>query len=367
MKLAIVHDYLIHYGGAERVLETIHEIWPSAPIFTILYKPKEMPEYFKKLNIKSSFVRKLPFLKNYEKYFFLFPTAIEQFDFSEFDVVLSISSAWAKGIITTTKTLHICYLLNPMRFAWEEYHSTISGIKPALLRMGVRFLMNYIRLWDILSTQRIDHIITISQTIRKRVLKYYGRDSTIIYPPCNTSFFTPDEKVKVQDFFLIVSRLRTYKRIDIAIEAFNKIGLPLIIIGDGNIRYQLEKISRPNIQFLGILPDEEILSYYRRAQAVILPGLEDFGIVPIEAQSCGTPVIAFKGGGALETIIENQTGEFFYPQTKEALIEKIKTFDRSKYNPKFLHNHATKFDKEIFKKKMKMFVEEKYNEFIQSR
>lgn len=363
MKIAIVHDYLVQYGGAERVLEAVYEIWPNAPVFTILYVPKALPEHFRNWNITPTFIQRLPLAQtHYEKYFALFPMAVEQIELEDFDVVLSISSAWVKGVITTPHTLHISYLLNPMRFAWEEYHSTVKKTKRAIYRLGIRFLMNYIRLWDVTSTQRIDHIITISNTIRERVLKYYGRESTIIYPPCDTSFFTPNPNLRVQDYFLIVSRLKSYKRIDIAINAFNKLGLPLLIIGSGEMRGELHRMARPNIQFLGSLSDSEIRSYYQRAQALIFPGIEDFGIVPLEAQACGTPVIAFKGGGALETVIEGETGLFFQPQTSDALIEIVKKFDRSKFRTEVLRNHALKFDKEQFKQKLNDFVLQKFNE-----
>lgn len=364
MKIAIVHDYLVQYGGAERVLEAVHEIWPDAPIFTILYVPKALPKHFRDWNITPTFIQRMPFLQtHYKKYFALFPTAIEQIELNNFDVVLSISSAWVKGVITTPHTLHISYLLNPMRFAWEEYHSTVKRTKIAMFKVGMRFLINYVRLWDVHSTQRIDHIITISNTIKERVLKYYRRDSTILYPPCNTAFFKPESNLRVQDYFLVVSRLKDYKRVDIAVQAFNKLGLPLLIIGSGEMCGELRRMARPNIQFLGALPDSEIRSHYQRAQALIFPGMEDFGIAPVEAQACGTPVIAFKMGGALETVIEEKTGKFFYPQTPEALVEVVKNFDRSMFRTEVLRNNALKFDKEQFKQELKDFVLQKFNEW----
>ena len=365
MRVAIVHDYLTQYGGAERVLEAVHEIWPDAPVFTILYNQKRLPEYFKTWNIIPTFVQRLPFISTqYEKYFALFPLAIEQIELQDFDIVLSISSAWAKGVITTPDVLHISYFLNPMRFAWDEYYSRVNRTKRIVLRMELRFLMNYIRLWDVVSTQRIDHIITISETIKRRVLKYYGRDSAIIYPPCDTEFFVPNPNFRVQDYFLVVSRLKYYKRIDIAIQVFNQLGLPLLIIGEGESRGELEKQARPNVQFLGALPDTEIRSHYQRAQALILPGIEDFGIVPVEAQACGTPVIAFRGGGAIETVVEGKTGYLFYPQTKEALIETIKKFDRSQFKSEVLRKHSVKFSKEKFKQELKSLVLQKYKVYV---
>ncbi|MDI6840325.1 MAG: glycosyltransferase [bacterium] len=361
MKLAIIHDYLNQYGGAERVLEAAHEIWPDAPVYTILYELKKLPPHFKEWNITPTFIQKLPFLStHYEKYFALFPTAIEQIELKDFDVVLSISSAWAKGVITTPEVMHISYILNPMRFAWEEYYSRVKRTKNRIFKLGIRVLMNYIRLWDEVSTQRVDHIVTISNTVKKRILKYYRRESVVIYPPCDTTFFAPDPSLKIQDYFLVVARLKHYKCVEIAVKAFNKLGLPLLIIGDGEARWELERLARPNVQFLGTLFDSEVRSYYQRAQALVFPSLEDFGIVSLEAQACGTPVIAFRAGGALETVIEGETGCFFYPQTPEALIEVVKKFDRSKFNPKILRTQALKFDKEIFKQKLKDFITQKY-------
>ncbi len=365
MKVAITHDYLNQYGGAERVLEVMHEIWPDAPVFTIVYNQKKLPEYFKKWNIITTFVQRFPFIKTqYEKYFAIFPVAVEQIDLQGFDIVISISSAWAKGVITTPDVLHISYLLNPMRFAWNEYYSRIRRTRRIIFRMGIRFLLNYIRLWDVISTQRVDHIIAISETIRRRISKYYGRDSEIIYPPCDTDFFVPNPNLKIQDYFLIVSRLKDYKRIDIVVQAFNQIDLPLLIIGEGEARGKLEKHIRPNVQFLGALSDEEIRSYYQRAQALILPGMEDFGIVPVEAQACGTPVIAFKKGGAVETVVEGKTGLFFSSQTKEAVIEVIKKFDRKQFKSDVLRKQALKFSKNNFKQQLKDFVLQKYKSHI---
>ncbi len=360
MKLAIVHDYLNQYGEAERVLEAVHEIWPDAPIYTLLHNPKNLPGKFKEFSITPTFAQRLPFVNTqYEKYFLVYPTAIEQFNFESYDVVLSISSAWAKGVITTPDTIHISYILDPMRFAWQEYHERIERTKRTPLRVAMSFIMNYIRLWDTIAGQRPDSIITLSETVKRRILKYYRRESTVIYPPCDTDFFTPNPNLKVQDFFLMVGRFKAYKHFEIAVEAFNEIDLPLLIIGEGEMRAKLEKIARTNIQFLGKISDEQLLSYYRRAQALIFPTLEDFGIVPVEAQACGTPVIAFKGGGAIETVIENKTGKFFFPQTKAALIDTVKKFDRSKFNPAVSRKNSLEFSKQIFKKKILDFVERK--------
>ncbi|MCD5383345.1 glycosyltransferase [candidate division WOR-3 bacterium] len=352
MRVAIVHDYLNQFGGAERVLWAVHEIFPSAPVYTILTAPSSLPPRFKDLRITPTFIQRLPFIRSqYEKYILFFPTAVEQIDLSPFDLVVSISSAWAKGCITSPGTCHISYILNPMRFVWGRYYERINTIKNRGQKMAFRFGANYLRMWDRMAAERPDQIITLSHEVERRIRKYYRRDADIVHPPCDTSFFTPDQRVKVQDFFLVVSRLRPYKQIDIAVKAFNKLGLPLLIIGEGGERGKLERLSKPNIHFLGKVSDEEVRSYLRRAQALIFPGLEDFGIVPVEAFACSTPVIAYRGGGLLESMLEGVTGEFFEPQDTDALVKAVQRFDRGKYDPIRIREHATKFSKEVFKEK----------------
>ena len=364
MKVALIHDYLNQYGGAERILEVFHKLFPDAPVYTLIYDRRRMPEHFKKWDIKESFLRKFPFEKKlYEKYFLLMPLAIESFNLNDFDMVISISSAWSKGVITLPSTVHINYMLNPMRFAWDSYHPLLSarkGLCKVLLFLGLYF----VRLWDVNTKNRPDNVIAISKTVAKRIEKFYGIKPMIIYPPVDTEFFTVDERVKKEDFFLMVSRLRPYKRVDIAVEAFNKTKLPLLIIGEGSLKGRLKRQANRNIQFLGKRSDEEIRSFYRRAQALIFPTFEDFGIVPLEASACGTPVIALKRGGATETIEEGKNGYFFYPQTSEALLEAVLNFHGDDFEPKSVREISLKYSKIQFIENFRKIIEDITNEKI---
>ncbi|OYD13706.1 glycosyl transferase [candidate division WOR-3 bacterium JGI_Cruoil_03_44_89] len=364
MRVAIVHDYMNQFGGAERVLWVVHEIFPEAPVYTILMDMASLPTRFRELKVTPTFIQHLPFARSqYEKYILLFPTAIEQIDLSSFDLVISISSAWAKGCLTNPSTCHLSYILSPMRFVWERYYERMRGTASRGNRTVFRFVSNYLRMWDKIAAERPDYIITLSKEVKRRIKKYYRREADIIYPPCDTSFFTIDPKLSVQDFFLIVSRLRPYKRIDIAIEAFNRLGLPLLIIGEGSERGRLERLSRRNIQFLGRVSDEEVRSYVRRAQALVFPGLEDFGITPVEALACGTPVIAYRGGGLLESMLEGVTGRFFDLQEYESLVEAVKGFDRGRYDRNRIREHALKFSREAFKEKFGALYLKLYEEY----
>ncbi|ABY93544.1 glycosyltransferase family 4 protein [Thermoanaerobacter sp. X514] len=364
MKIAIIHDWLTNMGGAERVILAFHEIFPDAPIYTSVYNPDKLPEEFRKMDIRTSFIQKLPKAKTkYNIYLPLMPVAFEQFDLSEYDVVLSSSSSCAKGVITRADTLHICYCHTPMRYAWDFYHEYKQNA-PKWQRKFIPFLMNYIRMWDRLSADRVDYFIANSSAVARRIKKHYRRDAVVINPPVDTNFYTP--KDEDEDYFLIVSRLVEYKRIDIAIEAFNDLGLPLIIIGDGPERSKLQKMAKSNIRFLGRLPDEEVKEYYAKCRAFIFPGEEDFGITPLEAQASGRPVIAFGKGGVLDSVIDGLTGIFFKDQNKESLKEAIKRFEKIDFSKETIRKHAEKFDVKIFKKKIYDFIINKYNDYRNS-
>jgi len=361
MKIAIVHDWLTNMGGAERVILAFHEIFPDAPIYTSVYNPDKLPEEFRKMNIRTSFIQKLPKAKTkYNMYLPFMPTAFEQFELSEYDVVLSSSSSCAKGVITRPDTLHICYCHTPMRYAWDFYHEYKENA-PKWQKRFIPFLMNYVRMWDRLSADRVDYFIANSSAVARRIKKHYRRDAAVINPPVNVDFYTP--KDEDEDYFLIVSRLVEYKRIDIAVEAFNDLGLPLIIIGDGPEKSKLQRMAKGNIKFLGRLPDEEVKGYYAKCRALIFPGEEDFGITPLEAQACGRPVIAFGKGGVLDSVIDGVTGLFFMEQNKESLKEAIIKFNEMKFDKKVIRKHAEKFDVNVFKQKIYDFVIEKYREF----
>ena len=270
-------------------------------------------------------------------------------------MVLSNSSAWSKGVITSPSTLHLCYCLTPMRWVWNyrEYVQRERFGRP--IRLALPAVMNWLRLWDRVTADGVDHFATISRTVAARVAKYYRRESTVIYPPVNTASFQLSDSH--DDYFLVVSRLIPYKRIDIAVEAFNRLGLPLVIVGDGRDRKALQAKARPNIRFLGKIPDAEVKRYFSRCRAFIFPGEEDFGITPVEAQAAGRPVIAYAGGGALDTVIDGITGRLFRPQTADGLAEAVASFDDEEFDPSVIRGNAQRFDTSSFQHMLSQFVE----------
>ncbi|PJC27959.1 glycosyltransferase family 4 protein [Candidatus Shapirobacteria bacterium CG_4_9_14_0_2_um_filter_39_11] len=354
MKVALVYDRVNKIGGAERVLEALHEIFPDAPLYTAVYNPKTAP-WAEKFNVIPSFLNKFPFAKrSHEVYPWLTPLAFESFDFSEFEVVISVTSEAAKGIITKPKTLHICYCLTPTRYLWSGYE---DYFKNEVFRFFTKPVVSYLRRWDKIAAQRPDVFVAISKNVQQRIKKYYGRDSEVIYPPVDIDKFPiSNSQFPIGEYFLIVSRLVPYKKVNIAIQAFNKLGLPLKVVGTGREMGRLKRMAKKNIEFLGQLTDFQLLSYYQRCQAVVFPQEEDFGLVPLEAQACGKPVIAYRAGGALETVIERKTGEFFDKQTPENLEEIVKKFKPEKYKPEDCRQNALKFDIKIFKKKWKTYL-----------
>lgn len=369
-RIALVCDWLTNWGGAERCFMAFHEIWPDAPIYTLIYNKKKMPE-FKNAKIITSELQKNPLAKKKWQFFLnKMPHQIEKFDMSEYDIVLSASHVVAKGIITKPAALHICYLYSPTRYLWDYMHLYIKEMKITGIKLFDKYIKRYIekrfhliRTWDYLAGQRPDKIIAISKYIRNRTLKYYRRDTDVIYPPCNTGLYQPANKDDIKDYYLIVGRQVDYKRTDIVVEAFNKLKLPLVIIGEGPSLKKLKKIAGNNISFLGRIPDNEVKKYYAECRAFIFPQEEDFGITPLEAQSAGRPVIAYRAGGALETILEGETGAFFEEQTPESIIKTINNFDHNKFDSAKIRQHALEFDTEIFKKNIKNYVESKWIDF----
>lgn len=365
MRIALVHDYLVQYGGAERVLEVFGEIFPDAPIYTLVYDKNLFKKKFGRKKIYTSFMQSLPFSKSHHRSFpILMPMAIESFDFSSFDVVLSDSNSYAKGIISGPSTLHICYCHTPMRYAWDDYYSYTENFSVAkLVRKAIPLAMNYLRLWDKISADRVDKFITNSNFVAKRIRKYYRQPAEVIYPPVSPEFFNKGKKAKKEDYFLIVGRLIPYKRFDLVIGAFNILGLSLKIIGDGSESQRLKKAAKPNIEFLGWRTDEEIRDYYSKAKAFLFPQEEDFGIVALESLASGTPVIAYRGGGALEIVKENENGAFFNAQTVDSIVGAVRNFKSENFDSEKIKQSVKSFDKEIFKKKIKDFVEREWEEF----
>jgi len=363
MRVALVHDYLNQYGGAEKVLEAFCEIFPNAPIYTLIYSKKKMKGFFKNKEIKTSFLQKIPFAKSKHRIFpLLMPVAIEQFDLSDYDLVLSDSASFAKGVITKPSTLHICYCHTPPRYAWDDSHKYIKEFRMSkLIKKLVPFFMNYIRIWDKEAALRVDRFICNSNFVADRIRKYYRKNPKVIYPPVETDRFFISDKTEKKDYFLMVGRLMSYKRFDIAIQAFNKLGLSLRVIGDGPEKSNLEKKANRNIEFLGEVSNKELPKYYRECKALIFPQEEDFGITALEAMACGKPVIAYRGGGALESVKEKETGIFFDKQTPSSLISAIDKFDYKRFNAPQIRKHALKFNKKRFKKQIKDFIEKSYN------
>lgn len=381
MKVALVHDDLIQYGGAERLFEAMCEIWPQAPVYTSTASKVWCNELSKPVGLKrlkTSFMQRLPFKERlYRAYFPLYPLAFESFDFTSFDVVLSSSTRFAHGIITKPETLHICYMNTPPRMFWEtgEYY------RPGLLKTVLAPFLSYLRLWDKVAATRPDFIVANSKTPQARIKKYYGRESVVIYPFVDLERFAPmstrlrqgfggqadlhptGRAISADGYYLVVSRLTSWKRIDVAIGAFNKLGLPLIIIGEGPDRNRLEKLAGPTVKLLDRLPDRDVVGYYRNCQAFVFPQREDFGITPLEAMAVGKPVIALRAGGALETVVEGKTGEFFYPQTIEALEKVLVSFNPYSYHYGECRKRAEVFSKEVFKRKLRAFVEEKWGNY----
>ncbi|MEO0097314.1 MAG: glycosyltransferase [candidate division WOR-3 bacterium] len=360
MKVAIIHDWLTGMRGGEKVLEVLCEIFPDATLYTLVYNKEKISPIINRMKIKTSILQKLPNIeKNYRYYLPIMPELIEQFNLKGYDLIVSSSHCVAKGVKKFRNQVHICYCLSPMRYIWDMFDEYFKKAK-LITKIGAKVFRPYLRKWDVKSSQRVDFFIADSKNIANKIKKYYGKEAKVIYPPVNTNFYQFLNE-KREDFFLIVSALVPYKKLDLAIEVFNELNLSLKIIGTGPEEVKLRKIANKNIEFLGWQPDEKLLEYYNKCRALIFPQEEDLGIVSLEAQACGSPVIAYKKGGALETVIEKETGIFFYPQTKEALIKAIKDFENLSFSPEKCRENALKFSRERFYKEIKDFVSECLN------
>jgi glycosyltransferase involved in cell wall biosynthesis len=357
LNLAIVCSWLNQYGGAERVLEVIHEMYPQAPVYTSIYWPEALPEAYREWDIRPSLLNRLPFIKRSHQLFLpLYPLGFESLDLRDYDVVLSVTSAFGHGVITTENTRHVCYCLTPARFLWN-YHAYIEREGVGTLgRLGLLPFLKSLRQWDRLAADRVDQFVAISRTVRKRIEKHYRRDSQIIYPPVCVDSSTPLQEPG--DYFLIVSRLVPYKRIDLAVRAFNVLGLPLRIIGEGRDRRALEDMAEDNVSFVGyVSDDDEVRRQMARCRALIFPGEEDFGITPLEALSVGRPVIAYGAGGALDTIEEGETGLFFRRPTAEALAEAVRRLSQYDFDPKHLRQQVKQYGVARFKRELSRLLE----------
>jgi glycosyltransferase involved in cell wall biosynthesis len=365
MKVALLHDYLNQAGGAERVLLALSELYPEAPIYTLIHDKKRLSGFENK-EIRTSFLQKMPFASSKIRWYLpLMPVAIEQLDLSNYDLVISSTSALIKGVITHPHTLHICYCHTPTRYLWSEAHQYHKEIKEGkLVKPFLPLLLNKLRLWDQVAAQRVNHFIANSNFIADRIKNYYNRESTVIYPPVDThNFYLSDQP---GDYYLLISRLKPYKKVDLAILAFNKLNIPLKIIGIGEEENKLKKMAKSNIEFLGAVSEEQKRKYLANCLALIHPQIEDFGLTAIEAMASGRPVVAYAGGGALETIVDNKTGKFFDEQSWEALIDTIIKFKPQEFNPQEIKQYAEKFNTQNFYTEMKKFIDKTWLEFKNS-
>jgi len=364
VKVALVHDWLNQIGGAEGVLEELVALYPDAPIFTSIYWPAKMPAAYANWDIRTSFVDRWPLVKQHHQPFLPFyPLAFERFRFDDYDVVISNKSGFCHGIVTPARTLHVCYCLTPTRYLWNtgEYlqREGIGRLGRSLLAP----LLGYLRRWDRRAAGRVDRFLAISRAVQERIGAVYGRESQILYPPVQTGRYTPAERP--QDYFLSVGRLIPYKRVDLAVAAFNQLGLPLLVVGEGRDRQRLERMAAPNVRFLGRLPDAQVRELLAGCRAFLFPGLEDFGIAPLEAQAAGRPVIAYAGGGALDTLVDGQTGLFFGEQTVEALVAAVRRLVElgdAHFDAAALRRHAERFSAARFRQEFGAFVERAWEE-----
>lgn len=352
MRAALVHEYLNQYGGAERVLQVLCAMLPNAPIYTTLYDRELTGAVFEGRTVRTSFIQRLPGSRRWHHlYSPLMPLAVEQFDTSAFDTVLSVSASFAKGVITGPRTRHICYCLTPPRFLWDDSQRFVRQFRyPVPIGRLAPLALSYLRVWDRQAADRVDRFVAISDFVRRRIAKYYGRDSAVVYPPVNVSKFSVS--VGPGAYWLMVGRLVAYKNFDLAIRAFNRLGWPLKIVGTGVEEKRLRAIAGPRIEFLGLVDDARLAALYAGAAALVFPQEEDFGIVPLEAMASGRPVVAFRGGGALETVIDRITGVFFDEQTEDVLAEAVDRASRMKFMPYVCRGQAERFDLPVFRERM---------------
>lgn len=367
-KTAIVHDLVLAMAGAENTLESIYKVYPS-PIYTLLLNEDGIKgSLLSKASFVKSFIQRLPWaLKKYRGYLPLYPLAVEQFDLNAYDVVLSSSFIVAKGVITNTEQLHICYIHNPIRPAWELYQQFLSqpGNNSGIKGMLVKLIFHRLRLWDVISANRVDHFIANSNYTAKRIKKIYNRDSTVIYPPVNIDAFTLEEKK--EEYYVTASRLVYHKRMDLIVQAFAKTtNRKLVILGEGPELEKLRKIATPNVEIMGYQPLNVLVSVLQKAKAFVFAAKEDFGVAPIEAMACGTPVLAFGKGGSLETVVEGQTGLFFYEQTAESILNCVEEFESVSFlfSPEAIRARAVKFSVARFEREYREFTEKRISEFF---
>lgn len=360
MRVALVHDHLNQNGGAERVLLALQSLWPEAPTFTLVHDPSVFGDMFAGREIHTSFLQKMPFRKRFFRYMLpLMPTATESYDLSDYDVVISSSSAFAKGIIPPAYGLHFCYCHTPTRYLWTDAHSYVDELRaPKPVKMMLPILQHKLRIWDQLAAQRVDYFIANSHTVAHRIQRYYQRDSVVIAPPVDIDEFAISDDPK--RYFLAGGRLVSYKRFDIIVDAFNKLGRPLKIFGSGPELKALKKRANDNIEFLGRVSNEERTKLFQNSLAFLHPQEEDFGITPVESMAAGRPVIAWRRGGAVETVVDGETGILYDEQHWAELADAVMHFDEKNFNSSAIRAHAEGFSTPRFHEEMRTFVEDKW-------
>lgn len=363
MRIALVHYWLVNMRGGEKVLESLCSLYPSADIYTHVVDRKRISKSLNKHHIHTTFINKLPFARTkYQIYLPFMPLALEQLDLRKYDLVISSESGPAKGVLTSAKTPHICYCHSPMRYLWDFYQDYLEECS-SLKRIMFRYVAHKLRMWDLASASRVDHFIANSNNVAARIRKHYRREAEIIYPPIDVDFFTPQTQEKIltgqQKTYIMIGQLVRYKATHIAVEAFNSSGKKLLIIGEGSEEQSLRRIAKDNIQFLGRVDDATLKKTLAQARALIFPGEEDFGIVPLEAMAAGIPIIAYGQGGVLETVQENKSGLFFQEQTAQSLNAAVEAFERqeSQFSAHTIQKSVQHFSRTIFEKKMRASIE----------
>jgi len=385
MKIAIVHDWLTGMRGGEKCLEVICKLYPSADLYTLIHIPGKVSPEIESHPIHTSLIQNLPFAKSKYRYYLpLMPFAIEAFDLKGYDLILSSSHCVAKSVKPGPNSLHICYCHTPMRYVWDQFNQYFGKGKSSWLSTKVMKLIRpWLQRWDTKTSQRVNYFIANSRHVQKRIKKYYGKEAVIIHPPVDTELFTPEKTREKEDYFLIVSAFAPYKRLDLAVQAFNQLGLPFLVIGEGQDSKRLKKLAQSNIQFKGWLDNSQIRSHFAKCRGFVFCGEEDFGITLLEAQAMGRPVIALGRGGALETVIPDNktwipeteipesltskpTGVFFYEQTSDAVIKAIQNFEsiESQFDSNAIRSHAQKFDLSVYTERIKSFIEKKIEQHL---
>jgi len=358
VRVALVHDYLVQgLRGAERVLAVLHSMWSEAPVYTLVHDPEAMGPEFAGWDIRTSFIQRLPGgVKHYQKLIALMPAAIDRLPLGEYDLVISDSSAWVKSAPQREGAVHVCYCYSPARFLWHWSDEYVSSLPAGRLARGlVQAMVPRLRRWDKRTAQRPTHLLAISEIVRERIRRYWERDAEIIHPPVDTGSFLPEDCD--EGFYLVVAALNAYKKVGLAVEAFTELGKPLVVVGDGPLRRQIEQRAGPTVKLVGKVSEEELRRYYARCRAFVMPQEEDFGLAPVEAMSAGRPVIAYGAGGALETVLADETGVLFPEQTPASLIAAVRRFEALTFDKARCRQRALEFGTERFKERFSAYVQ----------